>query len=372
MRVLVTGGAGFIGSHTVDELLRRGYDVRVLDALEPPVHTGRRPAYLPGEVELVPGSVTDPAAFRTALAGVEAVFHLAAYQDYLTDFSHFFLTNSVGTALLYELIVNERLPIRKVVVASSQAIYGEGKYTCAAHGTIYPDQRPPEQLARRDWNVRCPRCGQAMEPGWTDETVALPHNSYALSKRDQEDTALKLGRRYAISSVGLRYSIVQGPRQSFRNAYSGALRSFAVRALSGRPPVLYEDGRQLRDYVSIHDVVRANLLVFEDSRADGRVFNVGADRRVSVRELADFVIRAAGTRAEPEVSGLYRVGDTRHILSDVTSLRELGWAPRVAQDEIVREYLAWAVEQPDLRDTFAEAQARMIAAGVLRGGGTSP
>jgi dTDP-L-rhamnose 4-epimerase len=366
VKILVTGGAGFIGSHTVDALLARGHEVRVLDSLEPPVHTDAVPAYLPREVELIRGSVTDRAAFRRALDGVEAVFHFAAYQDYLADFSRFFLTNSVGTALLYELIVAERLPVRKVVVASSQAVYGEGAYRCPAHGVQHPGQRPVEQLERGDWNIRCPACGGLVEPLRTDERTVDPHNSYGLSKRDQEEIAIKLGRRYGIPSVALRYSIVQGPRQSFHNAYSGALRSFTVRLLHGRPPVLYEDGGQLRDYVSVHDVVRANLLAFEDPRADFGVFNVGGDRRVSVRGLAALVGEAAGRPLEPEVPGIYRVGDTRHIISDVSRLRALGWVPCVSQEQMVAEYVAWAAEHPELRDTFTEAQAIMRAAGVLR------
>ncbi len=365
-RVLVTGGAGFIGSHTVDALLGRGYEVRVLDSLEQPVHTGDLPPYLPAEVEVLRGNVDQPADLRRALDGVDAVFHLAAYQDYLTDFSHFFRTNSVSTALLYEIIIGEGLPVRKVVVASSQAVYGEGKHRCPTHGIQHPDQRPPEQLARQDWDVRCPECAEPLTPLWTDEAFSRPHNSYALSKRDQEDLAITLGRRYGIPSVALRYSIVQGPRQSFRNAYSGALRSFAVRVLTGQPPVLYEDGEQLRDYVSVRDVVRANLLVLEDERADYQVYNVGGDRRVSVRELAALVIQTAGADVEPRIPNLYRVGDTRHIFSDVSRLRALGWAPEVPQEEIVREYLDWAAEQPDLGDTFTAAQAKMEAAGVLR------
>ena len=369
MRILVTGGAGFIGSHTVDALVERGHQVRVLDSLEPPVHNGEWPNYLPAEVELIRGSVSDRDALRRALDGVDAIFHFAAHQDYHTDFSRFFLTNSVGTALIYELIVNERLPVQRVVVASSQAVYGEGRYLCPVDGVRYPDQRPPAQLEQGDWEVRCPDCAAPMEPIWTDEAVTAPHNSYGISKRDQDDIALKLGLRYGIPSVALRYSIVQGSRQSFRNAYSGALRSFAVRVLSGQPPVIYEDGEQQRDYVSIHDVVEANLLVLHDSRADYQVFNVGGDRRVTVRELAQLVIETAGVAVEPELPGLYRIGDTRHIFSDISKLRALGWEPQVTQSEMVREYLAWATEQPDIHDTFTEAQMNMEAVGVLRKAG---
>jgi dTDP-L-rhamnose 4-epimerase len=365
-RVLVTGGAGFIGSHTVDALLETGRNVRVLDSLEPPVHTGARPEHLASDAEFLQGSVTDADVLRSALRGVDAVFHLAAYQDYLTDFSHFFATNSVGTALLYELIVNERRPVRKVVVASSQAVYGEGRYECAEHGVQYPDQRAPERLERGVWEVPCADCGEPMNAQWTDEARVNPHSSYGISKRDQEELAVKLGRRYGIPSVALRYSIVQGPRQSFRNAYSGALRSFAVRTLSGRPPIMYEDGEQLRDYVSIHDVVRANLVVFEEERADYQVFNVGAARRVTVRELAGLVVEAAGSDVEPKAPGTFRVGDTRHVFSDVSRLGALGWEPRVDQADVVREYVDWAAEQPDLRDTFAEAEQRMKATGVVR------
>jgi dTDP-L-rhamnose 4-epimerase len=366
MKILVTGGCGFIGSHTVDALLRRGHEVRVIDSLEPPVHNGKVPDYLPAEVDFIHGSVTDRAVFRRALDGMDAVFHFAAYQDYLPDFSRFFGTNSVGTALLYELIVNERLPVTRVVVASSQAVYGEGKNLCPTHGTQYPGQRSREQLERGDWEVRCPQCFQPLQPQWTDEAVTAAHNSYGLSKRDQEDIALQLGRRYGIGSVALRYSIVQGPRQSFRNAYSGALRSFAVRVLTGQTPVIFEDGEQQRDYVSIPDVVEANLLALEDSRADFQVFNVGGNRRMTVREIAQLCCEVAGVDFTPEPAGLYRLGDTRHIFSDVSRFGALGWTPRVDQRAMVREYLEWAGQQPDLREYFSGAERVMKGLGVIR------
>lgn len=365
-RVLVTGGAGFIGSHTVDALLSRGYEVRVMDALLPPVHDGTVPGYVPPEVEFVRADVRDREALRKALDGVAVVYHFAAYQDYLTDFSTFFATNTVSTALLYELIVGERRSVDLVVVASSQAVYGEGKYDCPVDGTVYPPPRAEAQLARSDWEVRCPRCGGPIAPAWTDETFMSPHNSYGLSKRDQDDLAMTLGRRYSIPSVAMRYSIVQGPRQSFRNAYSGALRTFTVQIGSGRRPVIFEDGRQIRDYVSVRDVVRANLLPLDRPEMAYRSFNVGGNRSVTVLELADLVSRTIDHRVEPEVSGLYRVGDTRHVRSDVAMLRETGWDAVTSLESTVAEYTSWALASPEFGDAAARALEVMKSAGVVR------
>jgi dTDP-L-rhamnose 4-epimerase len=367
MHILVTGGAGFIGSHTVDLLLQRGYQVRVLDALLAPVHLpGVKPDYLPPDVEFIHGDVRDAAAVDRALQGVEAVYHLAAYQDYLPDFSTFAFTNDGGTAMLYERIVAGRLPVRKVVVASSQATYGEGKYECPAHSVQYPDLRPTDQLERADWEVRCPQCGAAMAPLWTDEARTNPANQYAVSKVCQELYALTLGKRYNIPTVGMRYSITQGPRQSFRNAYSGVLRIFTMRLLAGQPPLVYEDGGQLRDYVYVGDVARANLLVLEDPRADFQVFNVGGGQRTTVLEYARLIADLLGQQVEPEVPGKFRFGDTRHIFSDISRLRALGWEPATPLSEIAAAYIAWARSQPDVRDYTTEADRVMEEKGTVR------
>src|SRR5439155_18818421 len=311
-RALVTGGAGFIGSHVVDALLARGIEVRILDLLTPPVHNGRVPEYVPADAEFIRADVRDPECMRRALRGVQYVFHMAAYQDYLPDFSTFFTTNAASTALLYELIVSESRNVDLVVVASSQAVYGEGRHRCAGDGDVYPGPRSEEQLTHGEWDHACPRCRRPLEVAWTDETVMNPHNPYGLSKRDQDEIAVKLGARYKIPSVAFRYSIVQGPRQSFRNAYSGALRNFTAQLGSGIQPVIYEDGNQLRDYVGIRDVVRATLLPLERAGMHGGSFNVGGDRSISVLDLAKLVGHAAGMDCEPRITGLYRVGDTRH------------------------------------------------------------
>lgn len=370
-RVLVTGGAGFIGSHTVDALLARGDTVRIIDSLEPPVHRAGPPAYLPRDVELIRANILDREALRGALKGVDAVVHLAAYQDYMTDFSKFFHVNVAGTALIYELIVNDKLPVERVVVASSQATYGDGTYRCGKHGRLYPDQRPEEQLQRREWELRCPACGDVLQPEWTDETTVRPHNSYAMSKYGQEQLAINLGRRYRISTVGLRFSIVQGPRQSFYNAYSGALRVFITRLLNGRAPVIFEDGLQLRDYVWVGDVVNANLLSLDDPRTDYHVYNVGGDRRITVRELYQVCRAVCEVDIEASVPGVYRFGDTRHIFSDVSALKALGWRTTKGQEAIVRAYVDWAREQAEVPDTFAEAERRMKELGVLRVAGAA-
>jgi dTDP-L-rhamnose 4-epimerase len=378
MKVLVTGGAGFIGSHTVDALLKQGYAVKILDSLVPPVHLdGVVPDYVPRkDVELFVGDVRDKSAWERALPGCDAVFHLAAYQDYLTDFGTFFHVNTVGTALLYEVAVERRLSLRKVVVASSQATYGEAKYECrdpgcsgsttTAGAVRFPPLRAESQLKQAEWEVRCPACGEFAQMVVTDEAVTNPHNQYAVSKYTQELVAFNLGRRYGIPTIAMRYSIVQGPRQSFRNAYSGILRIFSQRILHGRPAVCYEDGRQLRDYVSVHDVVRANLLVLGDPRAEYDVFNVGGDRQVTVQEYARLVAQRAGTSLEPTIPGIYRFGDTRHVVSDVTKLKRLGWTPDVSLVRVVDEYLDWAQGQPGFRDYSVDADSRMELLGTLR------
>lgn len=365
-RILVTGGAGFIGSHTVDALLAKGHDVRILDALLPPVHDGTVPSYIPREVEFVRGDVRDRTAMASALRDVAVVYHMAAYQDYLPDFSTFFHTNAVSTALLYELIVAERRSVELVVVASSQAVYGEGRYACSACGLVYPGPRLEAQLARGIWDIECPRCGGPLSPGWTDESVMKPHNAYGLSKRDQDDIATHLGRRYGIPSVGLRYSIVQGPRQSFRNAYSGALRSFTVQIGSGLEPVIYEDGKQIRDYVAIADVVRANLMPLDKPEMAGRSFNVGGNRSVAVMELASMVARTLGKAVPCVPSGLYRVGDTRHIRSDVSALCSFGWRVQEELPDVARAYVEWAHQSPDFHKAAMDAQRRMRELGVVR------
>jgi dTDP-L-rhamnose 4-epimerase len=366
MRILVTGGAGFIGSHTCDRLLALGHDVVVLDALTPPVHRNGWPAYLSDKIDFYQGDVRNRDLVTNLLRRVDAVYHFAAYQDYLPDFSRFSDVNVLSTALLYEIVVAERLDLARVVVASSQAAMGEGLYRCQIDGEQLPGMRSQNTLAAGQWNIPCPACGGPMVLQATPERVSNPQNAYGMSKLGEEMVAINLGRRYGIPTVALRYSIVQGPRQSVYNAYSGACRIFCLSYMLAMAPTLYEDGGAIRDYVNIHDVVDANIRVLEDDRAVGRVFNVGGGKAVTTKQFADIVMRHYGSDQPGLVTGEYRFGDTRHILSDISALRALGWEPRHTPADSVAAYADWLKDMDGLDQVLAEANARMRALGVVR------
>ena len=369
MKVLVTGGAGFIGSHTADRLLELGHEVVVLDALTPPVHRGGPPAYLSPEVDFYEGDVRNEDLLRNLLRRVDAVYHFAAYQDYLLDFARFTDVNVVSTALLYQIAVEESLDLARVVVASSQAAMGEGLYQCPLHGEYTPSMRSEAALAAGQWDIPCPDCGGPLTVLPTPERVANPQNAYGMSKLGEEMVAVHLGRRYGVPTVALRYSIVQGPRQSVFNAYSGACRIFCLHYRQGTAPTLYEDGQAVRDYVNIDDVVDANLLVFEDDRAVGNVFNVGGGQPVTTREFADVVRRQYGSDRSPTIPGEYRFGDTRHILSEITSLAMLGWSPKRTPADSVASYAEWLNEMDGLDGldgVLDSANENMRSLGVVR------
>ena len=366
MKILVTGGAGFIGSHTADGLLRAGHLVRILDNLSEPVHLPDVQPYIPENTEFVKGDVTSRQDMRAALSGIDAVYHFAAYQDYLLDFSTFFHVNAVGTALLYEIIVADNLPVQKIVLASSQAVYGEGRYCCAVHGVTYPPMRDISDLEKGQWGIRCGRCGNAMIPEATDESVVNPQTQYAMAKYTEEMIGLNLGRRWGIPTVALRYSIVQGPRQSFHNAYSGACRVFCLSYHFGKTPVIYEDGQQFRDFVNIEDVVRANLVALDHPKADFQVFNVGGGKPYSVSEFAEIVARAAKSESPARVTGEFRFGDTRHIISNLSRIETIGWKPLYSPEKSVTDYLQWLTSQSALEDALAAADRTMRTAGVVR------
>lgn len=341
-KILITGGAGFIGSHTADALARRGYSIVILDDLKPPVHNGRWPGYVLGKgFNLIRGDVRKRTDVLRALKGVTYVYHLAAYQDQRPDFSKFFETNTVSAALLYELILEKKLPVKKIILASSQFVYGDGEYRCRETGkSFYPELRTEARFKSGKFGIYCPHGRPAAFIPFRENQPLTPTNSYGLSKEALERLALRLGKTYGMPTTLLRYSIVQGPRQSPRNLYSGALRIFTTQALAGKPITVYEDGNQLRDFVNIGDVVAANLLCLKNKKTDFEIFNVGGGKAHRVIDFAKTVKKVTGSKS-PIVVGGYRRTDTRYAVSDISKLKKLGWRPRFDPEKSAGDYAGW-------------------------------
>jgi dTDP-L-rhamnose 4-epimerase len=362
--VLVTGGAGFIGSHLVDLLLEAGESVRVLDNLDPLAHSQGGPRHLDPEAELVVGDLRDRRSVDRALRGVDRVFHLGGVVgngESMINVRRAVDHNAGGTATLLEAVVGRRDSIRRVVAASSMVVYGEGSYRCAEHGIVHPALRTPAQLRAKDWEARCPACGARTTPVATSEEAPLrPTSVYGITKRDQEELVLVLGRAYGIETVALRYLNVYGPRQALSNPYTGVAAIFAARLLAGRAPLIFEDGGQLRDLVHVSDVVRATALAMTAARAPGLVFNVASGTRISVRRLAEAIAAALGSELEPRITGEHRAGDIRHCFADVGRAREaLGFEARVGLEQGLPGLAEWVLQsQPDERGDAALADLR--------------
>ncbi|HEY5429157.1 MAG TPA: SDR family NAD(P)-dependent oxidoreductase [Solirubrobacteraceae bacterium] len=369
-RVLVTGGAGFIGSHVVELLLEQGYEVVVYDALVDQVHRGAGPVYVPDGAQFIHGDVRDRDSLCAALQGIEAVVHLAAevgVGQSMYEISRYVDANTSGTGVLLDLIANQKTEVRRIVVASSMSIYGEGTYRCATHGVTHPPLRSGAQLASRDWELHCPECGEVLTPTGTAETKPpRPTSVYAISKMDQELLCLAVGGAYDLGVVALRYFNTYGPRQALSNPYTGVAAIFSSRLLNGRAPLAFEDGQQLRDFIHVRDTARATVLALESSAADGQAINVGADSPMTVVEVAGALGDALGVDIAPELTGTARAGDIRHCYADMTKAGELlGFVPEVSFAAGVGELMEW-VSQQHADDLVDRAQRELSSRGLAR------
>ena len=367
MTVLVTGGAGLIGSHIVDLLLARGDDVRILDSLEVQTHAAGRPPWIPPEAEFVEGDVRDRDVLARALRGVEDVYHQAAFGGFTTEISAYYDANATGTARIFEVIAEQRLEVRKIVAASSQAIYGEGMYLCPEHGAVQPEMRALARLLERHWEPACPRCGADVQPLLTPEVARWNGETpYAVSKLAEERTVLGLGKRLGIPTVALRYAVTFGPRQSLFNPYTGIVSIFSTLLLNGMTPVVYEDGLQTRDFTFVDDIASANLLVMGDERANGRVFNVGRGEPVTVIRLIEALSAAHGLDPVYRLSGEFRPGDVRHLVHDATAIRQLGWKPIGSLEDGLGRVAEWIRGQGTPAEYFSAALERLREQGVVQ------
>ena len=369
--VLVTGGAGFIGSHLVDALVERGHRVRVLDARVSQVHgENAAPAYLNPDAEFIQGDVCDRQLVDKALDGIDVVYHEAAevgVGQSMYEIERYVRANDLGTAVLLEAILERRPQIKKLVVASSMSIYGEGAYSCESCGAVAPQLRPVEQLLNRDWEIKCPNCGKQLSPALTSEEKPLfPTSVYAVTKQDQEQFCLAVGRSYGIPAVALRYFNVYGTRQALSNPYTGVCAIFSARLLNKNRPLVFEDGEQSRDFVHVSDIVQANLLALETDRADYQAINVGTGRATSIREVSRLLADGLGVDLEPEIVGKYREGDIRHCVADISKAKSLlGYEPRVMLERGIPELLTWVKEQA-ARDEVETATAELESRQLVR------
>lgn len=367
-RILITGGAGFIGSHVADELLRHGYEVAAFDCLLPQVHgeAGQRPEYLASEVELINGDLRDRDAIKRALRGVDAVYHLAArvgvgqsmYQ--IADYTE---ANNTGTAVLLEALIER--PVERLVVASSMSIYGEGLYRDSSGELVSGCDRPLAQLKARDWELR-DAGGELLTPVPTPESKPANLASvYALSKYDQERMCMIVGRAYGLPTVALRFFNVYGPRQALSNPYTGVLAIFASQLLNDEPPTIFEDGLQQRDFINVADIARGCRLALEVPDAADHVFNIGSGEHVTVREIASRISAVLGKEhIEPLIAGQYRAGDIRHCFADISLARQvLGFEPRVSFDDGLTELAEW-LEGRVTVTRVAEARQELMARGL--------
>jgi dTDP-L-rhamnose 4-epimerase len=371
-KILVTGGAGFIGSHLVDSLLEAGYAVRILDNLAKPTHQGI-PTYLSKEAEFLHGDVSVLEDVEKALEGVSGVFHLAAAGGFTSDIALYAWSNSYGTALLMETIARGRTSVERVVVASSVGVYGEGSYVCEEHGKVYPSLRKPEDLSAGFWEQKCPRCAQSVGWGRTAETKSVsPEKCYSISKYDQERTVLSVGREIGIHCTALRYFLTYGPRQSLRNPYTGICSIFVSQLANGVSPRVFEDGQQMRDFIYVDDVVRANMLVYQDPRANGEVFNAGTGHPAKITELANSLGTLLGKSVQAQSLGEYRLGEVRHIVADNSKLESLGFKTATSLKQGLTKYVEWVQGQGDITDCFSKAYGDLLSRGVVRRAQTEP
>ncbi len=366
-RVLVTGGAGFIGSHLVDALLEKGYAVRVLDNLLPQAHPTGTARFLARDAELIVGDLRDRAFVDRALDDVSVVWHqggMVGNGQSMYDIRRYVEVNAVGTATLLEAMLDRRAQFRRLIVASSMAVYGDGAYRCVEHGRGGRVARPLERLRRGAWEPVCARCGREVEPVPTPEDHPRePTSTYGISKRDQEELALVLGRAHGLPTIALRYLNTYGSRQTLANPYTGVAAIIATRLLNGRPPVIFEDGRQRRDLIHVADVVRANLAAAEAGEAAlYRPYNIGTGRSVTVLELARLIARGLGKSEAIVPGGEFRAGDIRHSFADVTLAKALlGWQAERPLEAGLAELLAWAAgERPEDLTERANAELRAL------------
>lgn len=368
--IIVTGGAGFIGSHLVDKLIESGYKVTILDNLTPQVHSGKIPAYLNKKARFIKGDVTKKSDIKKALDSIDTIFHEASVVGVgqsMYDIEKYVYQNAQGTARLLDYLANNKHSVKRLLVASSMSAYGEGLYNCKKCGPIRPLLRTDEQMSQKKWELFCPDCKSMLTPIGTPETESFKCNSiYAVTKQSQEDMFMIFGKTYGIPTTALRYFNVYGPRQSLSNPYTGVAAIFLSRLKNNNPPVIYEDGLQTRDFISVYDIADANVTCLEDERSFGKVFNLGTNNPVAIKDIAQILAKLLGKNIKPEITEKFRSGDIRHCSADISFIENaLGWSPKWSFEQGMRDLIEWG-EKIEAKDLFEEASKELRSKGLLK------
>ncbi len=367
-KILVTGGAGFIASHIVDELVSKGHDVRIVDNLEPQVHKSI-PEYLNKKAELIVGDVRNDETWKKAIEDVDVIYHEAAavgVGQSMYQISKYMDVNTMGTARMLDLLANSKHNVKKVIVASSMSIYGEGSYECEDCGVVYPELRPEAQMQKSEWEMKCPRCNKFVKSIPTNEEKPLkPTSIYAISKKDQEEMCLSVGRAYGIPTIALRYFNVCGPRQALSNPYTGVCAIFSSRLLNDKPPVIFEDGKQMRDFVSVHDIAQANILALESNGMNYGYFNVGTGVSTNLLQVSEVLSKTYGKIIKPEIVTKFRSGDIRHCYADISKIKKFGYSPKYKSEQAIAEYANWAKGRTAI-DLMDKAKKELEEKGLIK------
>lgn len=367
-KILVTGGAGFIGSFLVDELIKKGYSVRILDNLEEQVHQGKKPKYLNKKAQFIKGDVRDYQTFKNAIREMDAIFHLAAavgvaQSNY--EINKYIYTNIMGTSNLLNLLVNTKHQVKKLIVAASNTGLGEGNYQCRKCGVVRPPIREEAQLTKKLWEPTCPNCARNLNPKPTPEqAVENPNSIYAITKKTQQDMCLMVGKLYNIPTVATRFFNVYGPRQSLSNPYTGVAAIFINRIKNDQPAPVYEDGKQSRDFISVHDVVRALIKTLKTDKVDYQMLNIGSGIPTPIKEIAETIAKLLGKPHLVKVNQEFRKNDIRHCFADISKAKGLfGWEPKVSLENGFKELIQWSIGEK-AEDKFSKAQKELNQKGL--------
>lgn len=367
MRILVTGGAGFVGSNLVDALVE-DHEVIIYDNLEPQVHQ-EIPEYLNNNAKFIAGDIRDQDKLLEIIKDTDIIFHLASMVGVgqsMYQIKKYVDVNTYGTAKLLDILVNSEHSVKKLIVASSMSIYGEGKYSCEDCGVVYPSLRDEKQLKEKQWEMKCPICKKQVKPIPTDENKPLqPTSIYAITKKDQEEMCLVTGISYGIPIVALRYFNIYGARQSLNNPYTGVCAIFSSRIKNNNPPLIFEDGLQTRDFISVHDIVESNLIAMNKSNANYEVYNVGTGKPTSILDIAETLLKLYNKDLEPEIVNKYRSGDIRHCYADLKKIKKLGYKPKVSFENGMQELVKWS-ELQSAKDKSLEAYKELRERGLVK------